>query len=673
MEIAKLEVEELYSRVESFIRDYYHDELLRIARNYPQERRLLIDFKKLENFDFELSEEFLNNPVSSMDALKRVIKSFDLPIEKSIVRHAEIFAGFYNLPATHRLMIRNIRTEHVGRMISIKGIVRKATDVRPKIIEAAFECSKCGHVNIIRQEDETLTKPVICEACELKGSFKLVENESKIINFQKILVQEDLEDLRGGENPKQITCYLEEDLTDIAMPGDRVELTGVLLTRLQKKTRVLDIYLEPNYLNLIEPEFEEIKITKEEEEEIKKLAKSENVYELVRDSIAPHIYGFKEIKEAIMLQLFSSPAIIMPDGGRIRGDSHILIIGEPSTGKSEILQYIARELAPRGIYTAGKSATGAGLTATAVRDEFGEGGWSIEAGALVLADKGIACIDEFDKMGPEDRNAIHEAMEQQTVSVAKAGIVASFGARCAVLAAANPKFGRFDINRSIAEQINLTPTIISRFDLIFTVKDEPEETRNVAKHILDSVVSPEKASPPLSPEFLRKFIAYARQRCMPKLSKEARDRIEEYYVTRREQAKQAAIPLTARQLWAIIRLSRASARVRLSDVVTVEDAERAIKLLDISLRDVGIDVESGAIDIDKIMVGVTKSQRDKIVVIREIIRELEREFRDAAKEEIIEKAKEKGIEKREVEYLLEMLKKNQEIFEPRLGHYKLIE
>jgi len=667
MEIARLESEEISARLENFLRSYAHDTLLGIARNYPQEKRLLINFASLEKFDFQLAEELLSNPAKVLGIAKSIIKSFDLPLEAG----EEIQIGVASLPKTASLMIRDIRTEHVGKLLSLRGIIRKATDIRPKILTAAYECQKCGHIMKIDQEAEFLRTPSVCESCELKGGFKLVENESKLINFQKILIQEDLEDLRGGESPKEVVCELEEDLTARAMPGDRVEVVGILLTKVKKNSRVFDIYLETIHLNPIEVEFEEIKITKEEEEKIKKLSKDPNAYEIIKDSIAPHIYGFREIKEAIAYQLFSSPVLTMPDGGRIRGDSHILIIGEPSTGKSEILQYVARELAPRGIYTAGKSATGAGLTATAVKDEFGEGGWSIEAGALVLADKGIACIDEFDKMGQDDRAAIHEAMEQQSISVAKAGIVATFGARCAILAAANPRFGRFDANKPLSEEINLTPTILSRFDLIFTVKDDPSETKNIARHILDSIVTPQKASPPLSPEFLRKYIAYARQHCFPKVSEAARKEIEEYYVTRREQARDAAIPLTARQLWAIVRLARAAARVRLSDEATVEDARKAIRLLDASLRDVGVDVESGAIDIDKIMVGVTKSQRDKIGILVEIIKDLERNFRTAEKSEIIEKAKAKNMSESEVENLIDILKRNGEIFEPKMGHYKV--
>jgi replicative DNA helicase Mcm len=665
-----LELEELNSRFDEFFRKYYNEEILRVARSYPEEKRLLLDFKDLEIFDFELSEHLLLYPDETLGSAEKLLRNMDLPFEGT---SPEIYVAFFNLPSGSQLLVKDIRSDHVGRLISVEGVVRKTADIRPKLVVGNYECQRCGHTMQLPQHEIRIKEPYLCEACETRGPFKLLSTNSKLTNFQKILIQERLEDLRGRDHPKQLTIFLEDDLTGFAMPGDKVELVGVLRTsrNFKNKTRVFDIYLEAVYLRPIEVEFEEITITKEDEKRIIKLSKDPKIYDFMRDSIAPHIYGFHEIKTAVMYQLFSSPRIELLDGGRIRGDSHILILGEPATGKSEILQYVAKELAPKGVFTSGKGASGAGLTATAVKDEFGDGGWSLEAGALVLADRGIACVDEFDKMTNEDRSAMHEAMEQQTVSVAKAGMLAQFSARTSILAAANPKLGRFDQYRPISEQINLSPTIISRFDLIFTVRDEIDDTKMIAKHILDSVMSPSKMAPPISPEFLRLYLAYARQHCFPTLTKEARMDIEEYYVARREASRDAAIPLTARQLWAVIRLARASARVRLSDKATVEDAKHAIRLLDASLQDVGIDIESGSVDIDKIMTGVTKTQRDKIQIVLGIIKELEKEYRTAKKTEIIAMAEKKGIDKGDVDRLLEVLKKNGEVYEPIFDQFKI--
>ncbi len=665
---------DLEERFEKFFRAYYSREILRIVRGYPEERSLLVDFSKLDSYDISLAEEVLSSPDTAIPAAERALSRIELPVDSPAIK---LNLRFANLPGTSRLLIRDIRSADVGRLIAVDGIVRKATDVRPKLVVGAFECQRCGSVMYIPQGEDSLKEPYLCESCEKRGPFKLDVESSRFVDAQKILIQENLEDLRGGEHPKQIVVLLEDDLTGRVTPGDSIEVIGVLRAARRKtgnaKSRVFDIYIEANNFLPKQIEFEEVQISREDERKILALSRDPEIYRKIRGSIAPHIYGYDEIKEAIMYQLFSAPAVELPDGGRIRGDSHIIIMGEPATGKSEILQYVAKELAPRGVYASGKGTSGAGLTAAAVKDEFGDGGWSLEAGALVLADRGIACIDEFDKMDASDRSAMHEAMEQQSVSIAKAGILATFRSRCAILAAANPKYGRFDEYRPISEQVNLPPTILSRFDLIFFVRDDLSKTREIARHILDTASSPGSITPPISPELLKKYIAYARQKVFPELSEEARRAIEEFYVEMREAAQHSEdvpIPLTARQLWAIVRLAKASARVRLSSVVTAEDAERAISLVKLSLAQAGIDLETGRVDIDKIYVGVTKSQRDKIKEILSIIKELEDEYGTAKRSEILSIAEERGISKGTAQELIEKLRQQGDIFEPRHDHFK---
>ncbi len=628
------DIDDSQAKFDEFFRKYYSEKILEVVRGYAETKSLIVDFHDLDKYDYSLADELILNPDNTLDAAKDALMSLDFP---SDLPRVDINIRFINLPETSNQLISEIRSDQVGKFLSIDGIIRKATDVRPKLVMASFECMRCGNTMMIEQVERAIKEPFLCESCETRGPFKLLPEESVFIDSQKLLIQESLENLAGGEHPKQIKVTLEDDITGKWLPGDRIEIVGVLKAvrrRFKDKTsKVFDIFIETNSIIPIALEFEEVKISKKDEKKIIKLSKDPLIYEKIKDSIAPHIYGFSTIKEAVAYQLFSSPRIELPDGGVIRGDSHVLILGEPSTGKSEILNYVARQLAPRGIYTAGKGASGAGLTATAVKDEFGDGGWSLEAGALVLADNGIACIDEFDKMEAEDRSAMHEAMEQQTVSVAKAGILATFRSRCAILAAANPKYGRFDDYRAISEQINLSPTLLSRFDLIFFVRDNMSDTKVIAHHIMDSIVSPDKIRPKIETNLLKMYIAYARQNIFPVMREDASEKIEQFYVNMRETAREAEnvpIPLTTRQLWAVIRLSRASARVRLSDEVTLEDAERAINLVMSSLKDAGVDLETGMVDIDKIMVGVTRSQRDKIKVILDIVRELEKEFGTAA-------------------------------------------
>ncbi|GBE54787.1 MCM2/3/5 family protein [archaeon BMS3Bbin15] len=675
-EESRLTGKELQKKFEKFFRSYYTIDILDIIRHYPAKQSLEVDMEVLEKYDYVLAETLLYNPDEALNAAHRAMAAIDLPVVGEV--KVKVNVRFINLPDTANVLIRELRSSDIGRFIGIDGIVRKATDVRPKLITGAFECQQCNHINYVEQKDDVLREPYICESCERKSTYKLIVEDSVFRDSQKILVQESLEDLRGGESPKQIPIYLEDDLAGKITPGETVFVSGILRTAVKRnrtvKLRVFEIFLEANNFKPIQIEFEEIEIKKEDVEKILEFSKSSDVYEKIIASIAPHIFGYSKIKEAIMYQLFSAPQINLPDGGKVRGDSHIILMGEPATGKSELLQYVAKELAPRGIYASGRGTSGAGLTAAAVKDEFGDGGWSLEAGALVLADKGIACIDEFDKMETNDRSAMHEAMEQQSVSIAKAGILATFRSRCSILAAANPKYGRFDDYKALSEQVNLPPSILSRFDLIFFVRDDPSTTRDVARHILDTAVSPESVIPPLSPEFLRKHIAYAKQNVFPELSPEAREVIENFYVQMREKAQQAEdmpIPLTARQLWAIVRLSKARARVRLSNIVTADDAETAIGLVKASLAQAGIDMETGEIDIDKIYSGITKSQRDKINDILSIIRELENEYGTAKKSEIIEIGERKGISKTNTMEVLDKLKAKGDIFEPKFERYKV--
>ena len=343
-----------------------------------------------------------------------------------------------------------------------------------------------------------------------------------------------------------------------------------------------------------------------------------------------------------------------------------------NSGKSALLKRVSI-ISPKGRYVSGSGVSGAGLTATVVRDEFLRG-WSLEAGALVLASNGICCLDEMDKMNPDDRAAMHEALEQQTISISKATIQATLIARTTVLAAANPKFGRFDPYGVIADQINLPPTLINRFDLIFPIKDLPDPIRDekLASHLLVLHQTPDLYEPEISTEFLRKYIAYAKQKIIPRLSDGALQEIKEFYLTMRSSGGTdegiKAVPISARQLEALVRLAEASARLRLSKETTREDARRAIELLEYSLMQIGLDKETGKIDIDRIATGISASQRSHILVVKEVINELESKLgKTIPIDDIVEEAKLRGIDEEKVEEVIEKLKRVGEVFEPRRG------
>ncbi|MFC1755371.1 ATP-binding protein, partial [Thermoproteota archaeon] len=379
-----------------------------------------------------------------------------------------------------------------------------------------------------------------------------------------------------------------------------------------------------------------------------------------------------KIKEGIIYQLLGGCKKERTDGAVTRGDMHILLVGDPGAGKSMLLKR-TQVVAPKSRYVSGKGASGAGLTAAVVKDEFLKG-WSLEAGALVLANRGFTMIDELDKMSHEDRSAMHEALEQQTVTISKANIQATLRCETTVLAAANPKFGRFDPYELVAKQINLPPALISRFDLIFPIRDLPNEDQDtkLAGFILNLQQTNSIGEPDVDTLLLRKFISYARRYCTPKLTDGAVDELQSYYVKMRnsggDEAGARSVPITARQLEALVRLAEASAKTRLSDKVTKRDAKKAIELLYYCMSQIGIDPETGKIDVDVLTTGVSSSARSHIMTVKEVISDLENKIgKTIPIEELVKEAQEKSVDADKVEEILEKLKRSGDIFEPRKG------
>jgi replicative DNA helicase Mcm len=685
---------------EEFLRSRYWDDLLELADSYPDERSLEIRFPDIDKFDPDFAEELLENPEEILEAARAAMLELDLPMDVYMDRaHLRIV----ELP--RHFKTRELRSDHIGKLLAIDGLVRTATEVRPKIVSAAFQCQRCGFTFFKEQtsnkfEDQNLK----CQnqACDRGGPFKLILNQSKFVDAQKIRVQESPEELRGGQQPQTLDVELEDDLAGRIFPGDRVIVNGVLKSYQrnnpqQGKSTYFDLAHKGISVEMKDQEFEEIEISPEDEKMILEMSRDPEIYESIKKSIAPSIYGYDDVKEALGLQLVSGFEKHLPDGARIRGDIHILLVGDPGIAKSQLLRYMVK-ISPRGIYTSGKSSTSAGLTATAVKDELGDGRWTIEAGALVLADKGIAAIDEMDKMDNEDKSALHEAMEQQTISVAKAGVMATLKSRCSLLAAANPKLGRFDKYEPIAPQINLTPALMSRFDLIFVLTDDPDTKRDsaIAEHILKSnyagELSTQKAwnteisqedidnaltviKPAIEPELLRKYVAYARKNIFPTLTNEAKDYFLKYYVGLRTQGQDSnkPVPVTARQLEALIRLGEASARLRLSDTVTIMDAMRVVKILEACLRKVGVDPETGFLDADIIASGTTKSTRDRTKSVIDIIREVSKEQQgQAPRDVVLDRSEELGIDRVKAEEIIDRMRRDGDVFEPTHGMLKLL-
>src|SRR6184192_824080 len=443
--------DELIAKWEEFFEEFgYLSKIIAIADRYPEDRSLSVAFDEMNRFDTDMAIYLLRHPLNVLMAGEEAIRRLAPPGDEAAQIHLRVKA----LPRDRRVPIRDLRAKHLGQYIAVEGLVRKSTEVRPRVTDALFQCLRCGTIIKEPQDGQAFREPLECYeeqgGCKRSASatkFRLMTETSMYLDTQKLEIQESPEGLRGGEEPQRLTLYLEDDLTGRITPGERVIMNGVLRS-IQKgrpgaKSTLFDIFMDVNSVEKEQVEFEEIEVTEEDARLIREMGASPDIFRMITASIAPSMYGMYVEKEALALQLFSGVPKVMPDGRRIRGDIHVLMVGDPGIGKSELLSYMSR-LSPRGIYATGKSSTAAGLTASAVRDEFGEGRWTLEAGALVLADLGLACIDEIEKMNPQDRSAIHEAMEQQRISVAKAGITAVLQSRCAVLAAANPKFGRFD-------------------------------------------------------------------------------------------------------------------------------------------------------------------------------------------------------------------------------------
>lgn len=685
-----------------FLKSRYKKELGELSREYPHRRSLYIDYREIEKFGktgIILADEILENPGKVIEDVWDAIKSNQLIRTKDGKEPRGINIRFKNLP--QKIGIRQIRSDDINRFISVEGILRKTTEVRPRIVEAVFKCP-AGHFTHKKQKYGKFIEPEGCatDGCTFK-KLELLPKRSRFIDSQKLRVQESPEGLRGGEQPQTLDIDVTDDLAGRVAPGDRVVINGILRSMQRvvrgEKSTVFDIFLECNSIEIQEKEFEEVEIDEKAEDDIKTLSGDPMIYRKITHSIAPTIYGSEDVKEAIALQLFGGIAKEMPDGTHLRGDIHVLLIGDPGIAKSQLLRYVVK-LSPRAIYTSGQSSTSAGLTATAVKDEFGEGRWTLEAGALVLADMGVAAVDEIDKMQKEDRSALHEAMEQQTISVAKAGITATLKSRCALLGAANPKYGRFDMYGDIADQINMPPTLLSRFDLIFIMADQPEPKRDlaIAEHILkthgigeliaqhnktpipgvtDEFIEQQlsQVKPDIGPSLFRKYVAYAKRSCYPILSAEAKEALVNYYLKLRGIAEpNKPVPVTARQLEALVRLGEASARIRLSNTIELSDAERVIHIVDACLRQIAYDAKTGSFDIDKVATGISKEKRDIVRVIKEVIRDLGGEGRRASIDQVIEMVSGKGFSREKVREGIDMLLRNGEVMEPKNGIIQLI-
>lgn len=527
-------------------------------------------------------------------AAKDVVKE-NFPEYDSI--RPEIHVRISYLPVSDQ--IRDIRQMHLNALIKVSGVVTKRTGIFPQLKLAFYGCNKCnaklGPYTV--QNGEERQNGLICVECQSKGPFTLNAEETIYHNYQAITIQESPGSVPPGRLPRSKEVILLWDLVDTVKPGDEVELTGIYKNNFDHGMNsshgfpVFKTVIEANYIERRADKFSNLGLTDEDVAEIRELSKQENIAERVFKSIAPSVYGHEDIKIALALALLGGERKELENGMKVRGDINVLMLGDPGTAKSQFLKY-TEKAAPRAVFTTGQGASAVGLTAAVIRDPLSRE-WTLQGGALVLADQGVCLIDEFDKMTDQDRTSIHEAMEQQTISISKAGIITSLQARCAVIAAANPIKGKYQPGLTFAQNVDLTEPIISRFDILCVVKDTvdafaDERLANfvVGNHMRNHPETPmeektmEKDPLIIPQETLRKYILYAKQNVHPKLHNMDQDKIANMYQElRKESAITGSIPVTVRQVDAVIRMAEAHAKLHLRDYVRDDDVNMAIRVM----------------------------------------------------------------------------------------------
>ncbi len=615
----------------------------------------------------------------------------------------------------------------IDKLRSVDVIVTKISEIKPRIHRAVFKCESCGHDIEIDQENEReLKEPLNCpQALGGCGSsrpatrFDLVLLSSRMVNNQWIEIQEQPENVPSGAQPRRGMVLIEGDQVNKHLPGERITANVIPVVRSEvrnrKKTPMFDVIFHLISSEHESTPFTEISIDEEDRDRIVEVSKRDNLMSLVQDSIAPSVFAtgiLGHVKRSLALQLFGGVSRRLNDKTRSRGDIHILLMGDPGVAKSHLLSFIS-ELSPRGRFATGGGVSGAGLTAAAVRDAFGDGRFALEAGVLPLSDRGLAAIDEFDKISEDDRRMMHPAMEQQQVHVAKGGITATLHSRCAILAAANPKDGRFSKrgpNQSVMrsfQETGLPPPLASRFDIIWMIRDEirVRDDERIAKHILDNRTSgrsemlmegtielsdsdqdseaifatTKQGVEHLTQEFLRKYIAFAKRTVHPQLNEEAKTEILDYYTNERQSFgredqfqsdqsdRESIIPITARALEALIRLTESHARMHLREVATADDAKVALAVFKHWREESGIEDES------ELHSGVTVRARSNNSSVRQMVRDVCSQHGGVAeRSQIYNIALDKGIAEHEVDAVLSKMLTSGELWSPRIDQFSFV-
>jgi DNA replication licensing factor MCM7 len=551
-------------------------------------------------FDIMMEQRMRNQEsTESMAAEDGVARHPQNRIPPSLTRRYEVLI----IPRTgaSRLHMRHISSPNIGGLVSFKGIVTQVTDVRPMMTVATYLNDEDGKEYFQEITGKTFN-PIVQMPVTLPGvgsgkmDLQMQIRGSKFVKYQEARVQENPDEVPHGSTPRTMTVQLRGPLARVVKAGDAVTISGIFMPApltgkraAMRSSLLTTTYLHATHVVQSKMSYQDMALNDSQRDEVERLTEEGNTYSRLASSIAPEIYGHEDVKKALLLAMVGGTTRALNDGMKLRGDIHACLMGDPGVAKSQLLRYVAY-VSPRAVYTSGKGSSGVGLTAAVVKDPT-TSEMCLEGGALVMADKGICCIDEFDKMEEADRTSIHEVMEQQTVSIAKAGITTTLNTRTTVLAAANPAFGRYDIRRSPAENINLPAALLSRFDLLWLILDRPspEADLSLAQHVL--TVHRDGRAPlrdtglnPVSSDLLRAYIAAAKQ-FSPYVPSSLSEYVATVYAELRQEEVQSSVPhtyTTARTLLSILRLSQALARLRFSEEVSQSDVDEALRLMKMS-------------------------------------------------------------------------------------------
>lgn len=655
--------EELVKKAYMFLKEYYRDRIIELFTVKSQEF-LVIDWLELNSLAPQLAEVVIEKPLTAVRAFEKATVLFQQ--EEMFEKDVEtIRIHFSNV--LEKLKPSDIRAKHVGRLVEVKGLVVGVSNVSSFYSKAVFVCKDCGERFVrLQMPLRPLAKPKRCEVCGSRN-LELFEEESEKFDFQYFEIQDSPEDAEGGE-PRKVSAYVIGEQAGSLKSGMRVKLTAVVRERIFKKDQypVFERVLEVNHVEVLDKAMSVEELNEEDKSRILNLAK-EHGYDLpfvVASNIAPHLYGLEKEKLGACVALVGG----VPSSAKARPHINVLYIGDPGCGKTELLRAIEK-VAPKAIFASGGGSTAVGLTATVRRNELNRGDWIVVGGALVLASGGVCLIDEFEKMSPDERKKLHTAMEQQIIPINKAGVNVTLKIDTTIIATANPMAGRFDRNKLVIVQIDLPPTLLSRFDLVFVVFDDYQDKNEILDYILE--VNEQGVVSRIDCELLRKFFVYARS-LKPKFNQDAKREIKEAFKALRQKYKNSRIPLNARYFNALIRIAEAFAKLRLSEVVEPIDVQRAVDLFEYSIGMIAYDPENEIVDVSILEAGFSTKTLTLVEKLTEFLKTFGGMYPNGVSFGLIVKAMEEaGFSVEQVKQVLSKLKVEEKVVEVENGYYRL--